>query len=44
MLDEVAELLKYEPEALPEGSIRKQALQSAKEIEVILRAVTDVPI
>lgn len=44
MLGEVAELLKNEPEVLPEGSIRKQVLQSIKEIEVILRAVADVPI
>lgn len=44
MLSEVAELLKNEPEALPEGSICKQAKQSIKEIDIILRTVTDVPI
>lgn len=44
MLSEVAELLKNEPEALPEGGICKQAKQSIKEIDIILRTVTDVPI
>lgn len=48
MLSEVAELLKNEPESLPEGSICKQAIQSMQEIDIILRAVrgtmTDVPI
>lgn len=45
MLNEVTELLKNEPEALPEGNICKQAMQSMKEIDIILRTVhADVPI
>lgn len=48
MLNEVTELLKNEPEALPERSIYKQAVQSLKEIDIILRTVhevvADVPI
>lgn len=48
MLSEIAELLKNEPEALPEGGIRKQAVESMNEIDIILRTVhgtmADVPI
>lgn len=39
MLNEVIDLLKNEPETLPEGSICKQAIQNVKEIDIILRTV-----
>lgn len=39
MLSEAAELLKHEPEELPEGKVRKQAVANLREIDVILRTV-----
>lgn len=39
MLGEAVELLKHEPEVLPEGKICKQAVENLKEIDVILRTV-----
>lgn len=48
MLTECVELLKNEADALPEVGIRRQAEQSLKEIDVLLRtvhmAVGDVPL
>lgn len=39
MLVQVVELLKHEPQELPEGRIGRQAVTNLKEIEVILRTV-----